>query len=150
MYLIYIILCRVKKINKQKPVLRKSNLLLLYQWKSTLKVSWQLIPQETLQCHFLSNVSIRILGSCKFQLYVKFYSATISLHNRLLLSHFYINIQKIGIESSSKVWKLFLSLSKLRYTKYLLFFLAFCVWNVFRKLFHSSVCMSYMNTFVIW
>ena len=75
-------------------MLRKINLLLLYQWNSTVKVSWQLIAQETLQCHFLSNVSIRILGSCKFQLYGKFYSATISLHNRRLLSNFYMNIQK--------------------------------------------------------
>ena len=106
------------------------------------KISWQLIAQETLQCYFLSNVSIRMLGSCKFQLYVKFYSATISLHNRLLLSHFYINIQKIGIASSSKVSKTLSQLSKSRYTKDLLFFLAFHIWKVFRKLFHPSICMS--------
>ena len=123
MSLIDIFLWKWRKSINRKPVLRKSNLLLLYQWNSTVKVSWQLIARETLQYYFLSNVSIHILGSCKFQLYVKFYSATISLgsckfrlyvkffsvtislHNRLLLSHFYINILKIGITSSSKLSK---------------------------------------------
>ena len=123
-------------------MLRKSHLLLLYQWNSTVKVSWQLIAQETLQCYFLSNVSIRILGSCKFQLYVKFYSVTISIHNSLLLSHFYISIQKIGITRPQRFRKLFLPLSKSRYTEDLLFFLAFHIWNVFCYLFHSSICMS--------
>ena len=71
----------------------KSHLLLLYQWNSTIKNPWQLIAQGTLYCYFPSNVSIRILGSSRFQLYVEFYLATNSLHNKLLLSHFDINIK---------------------------------------------------------
>ena len=82
---------------------------------------------------FLSNVSTRVLGGCRFQQYVEFYSAKISFYKRPLLSRFYINIQKIRINCSPKVSKIPLSLSIARYSEK---FLADCFtfqseWHVY-------------------
>ena len=48
-------------------------MLFLYQWNSIIKVTRELIAQETLQCCFLSNVPIRVLDSSRLQLYLEFF-----------------------------------------------------------------------------
>ena len=100
------------------------------------KCSFTADSQRTLQWCFLSNVSIRMLGSCKFLLYEEFYSATTFPHKRPLLSYFYINIQK------NKFEKFLLNLRIARYTKNLFLFLCFRVWNILCWLFHFLICMT--------
>ena len=67
-----------------------------------------------------------MLGSCRFQLYVEFYSTTTSLHNRAHPSPFYVNIHKIGIKSSLKVSKIRSEFKYSKHTKSLFFSLSFC------------------------
>ena len=67
-----------------------------------------------------------------------------SLHNRFLLSHFYINIQEIGIKILKRFQKFLLSLTIAMYTKNF-FYLSFPVWKNFRWLFDFSIFMSWLH-----
>ena len=68
-----------------------------------------------------------MLSSCRFQLYVEFYSATL--------------FSTRGWKVPERFGKFLLNLSIASYTKNLFTFLSFCVWNDFRGLFHFSICM---------
>ena len=87
-----------------------------------------------------------MLGSCRFQLYGEFYSATTSVHKRPHLTHFYMNIQKIGIKVLQRFRKLILSLSITRHTKNLFFFLGFRILIFFRWMFHFPIYISCLLT----
>ena len=68
----YYSLMREEKQWREKSDMKKPSVVTL-SIKSYYKSSSTAVVQGTLQCCFLSNVSIRLLGNCRFQLYVEFF-----------------------------------------------------------------------------
>ena len=129
-YLIDVILWGVRKSNEEKQVIWKNTSGVTLSMDLEIKYyksSFTADRIRNIKCCFLSNVSIRIINTCRFQLYVEIHSATCSLQKMSLLSHFYVNPQKIQTESSLKMLKIptEFKCSTARYTKNLFFSLSF-------------------------